>query len=234
MKNMKRIHKVTIKRMVDDSPDTSWLGEYSNSSESEYAIDRKHDLYCPINNPPKDAIAQAERISKYLDKRYDEILDVSADFCDKNATELSYLQDARDILENTIRELEECNCDERGDMQRHEYRYFNGVIENYAGETPENIRKYVTQDYKRMEDLNNGQWCFIGIRAGAEYTVQQHGVIQTMTSGGLWGIESDSDESFFKEIEQEQLSELKEQLHAIGFSYRAIASAFKNAEHKDN
>jgi hypothetical protein len=40
---MKRIHKVTIKRTVDDSPDTSWLGEYSNDSASDYSIDR----YCP-------------------------------------------------------------------------------------------------------------------------------------------------------------------------------------------
>ena len=47
--SMKRIHKVTIKRTVDDSPDTSWLGEYSNDSASDYSIDRKHSLDCPIN-----------------------------------------------------------------------------------------------------------------------------------------------------------------------------------------
>jgi hypothetical protein len=40
----KRIHKVTIKRMVDDSPDTSWLGEYSDKATSEYSIDREHTL----------------------------------------------------------------------------------------------------------------------------------------------------------------------------------------------
>ena len=45
----KRIHKVTIKRMVDNSPDTSWLGEYSNKQTSEYSIDRAHSLGCPVN-----------------------------------------------------------------------------------------------------------------------------------------------------------------------------------------
>jgi hypothetical protein len=53
---------------------------------------------------------------------------------------------------------------------------------------------------------------------------------QTITSGGLYGIESDSDADYFAEVEQEQLAELRGQLHVIGFSKRAIASAFKNVE----
>lgn len=48
-KRMKRIHKVVVKRMVDGSPDTSWLGEYARSPTSEYSIDRQHALTCPIN-----------------------------------------------------------------------------------------------------------------------------------------------------------------------------------------
>ena len=113
--NMKRIHSVAVKRMVDDSPDTSWLGEYAS----------------------------------------------------------------------------------------------------------------------RMERLNAGDWCFIGIRAEAEITLADH-VTQTISSGGLWGIESDSDRAYFESIEQEELAELSNQLHAAGFSKRAIAAAFKNVERKES
>jgi hypothetical protein len=36
MKNGKRILSIKIKHMVDDSPDTSWLGEYSNKPTSDW------------------------------------------------------------------------------------------------------------------------------------------------------------------------------------------------------
>lgn len=34
---------------MDDSPDTSWLGEYSDRASSEFSIDRYHDFDCAIN-----------------------------------------------------------------------------------------------------------------------------------------------------------------------------------------
>jgi len=160
---MKRIHKVVIKRMQDECPDTSWLGDYSDKQASEFSIDRAHDLDCL-------------------------------------------------------------------------YRYFNGPIENYKGELPEDIRKYVRQDFERMESLYRGDFCFIGIRAEAEWSITQTeyarngSLIQTVTSGGLWVIESDSSSEYLKEIEQEQLAELRSQLKAIGFSSRAISAAFRNVE----
>src|SRR4029077_12825206 len=70
-----------------------------------------------------------------------------------------------------IAELGGCDCGERGDMERGEYRYFNGCVENYKGETPERIRAYVIRDYGRMERLNRGDWCFVGIRAEAEILI---------------------------------------------------------------
>ena len=117
--NMKRIHSVAVKRMVDDSPDTSWLGEYAS----------------------------------------------------------------------------------------------------------------------RMERLNAGDWCFIGIRAEAKYSVgnSRAGYLQqTITSGGLWGIESDSDASYLADVESEELAILRAQLEEIGFSKRAITAAFKNVERENS
>ncbi len=47
----KRILSVTLKRMIDDSPDTSMLGEYSSRMESDYySIDRAHSLDCIEND----------------------------------------------------------------------------------------------------------------------------------------------------------------------------------------
>jgi hypothetical protein len=92
-----------------------------------------------------------------------------------------------------------------------------------------------------MEALNYGDWCYIGIRAEAEigigdvaeYPKKFNVTCQTITSGVLWGIESDSDESHIEETEKDELANLKQQLLALGFSKRAISAAFKNVEHKD-
>ena len=103
------------------------------------------------------------------------------------------------------------------------------------------------QDYERMESLNRGDWSFIGIRAEAEIAVENahatnlgdgvpyfDSIVQKITSGGLWGIESDSSKEYFAEIEQDELSDLREQLILLGFSRRAISVAFKNVEHKES
>lgn len=45
-KNGKRILEVTIKRMIDEDPDTSWIGEYSQRATSEFSIDRAHSEDC--------------------------------------------------------------------------------------------------------------------------------------------------------------------------------------------
>jgi hypothetical protein len=132
-----------------------------------------------------------------------------------------------------ITEQDGCDCAERGDMERGEFPYFNGAVENYKGETPEKIREYVRRDYERMEHLQRGGWCYIGIRAQAKILIPSGSasVVQEITSGGLWGIESDSDASYLTEIDEEQLSELREQLRAVGLSTRAITAAFKDATH---
>ena len=84
-----------------------------------------------------------------------------------------------------------------------------------------------------MEAYSRGGWCYIGIRTEAQ--VQLDGDLrQIVISGGLWGIESDSDESYFADVEREELAVLRSQLQAIGFSRRAIAAAFKTVERKED
>jgi hypothetical protein len=45
--------------------------------------------------------------------------------------------------------------DDSVSWNRREYRYFN-PSDNYKGEPAEDIRKYVRQDYERMEAYNRG------------------------------------------------------------------------------
>lgn len=93
-----------------------------------------------------------------------------------------------------------------------------------------------------MESLSRGDWHFIGIRAEAEIGLptgtyssaarggEEHVLCQTVTSGGLYGIESDSDAEYIKSVEDEELAALRQQLHALGFSQRAITAAYRKVE----
>jgi len=267
----KRISKVTIRRMTDTDPDTSHLGEYSDRPKTDYAIDRRHSLECPINSGTEGKLlwytSGNGRIELQMTMEQAQSASHSGD-CDEDTRELSKVPAIaeqlekidRSILSSELREygawgMEEladhdhnlqrilwlgacdiaeeggCDCGECGDMERGELRYFNANVENYKGETPEQIRQYVRYDYERMERLNRGDWCYVGIRAEAEILVPSDGVslAQEITSGGLWGIESDSDESYFAEVGAEELAELRTQLSGIGFSKRAITTAIKNA-----
>src|SRR6266850_2841515 len=106
MNSKKRILSVTIKRMVDDSPDTSWLGEYGNNAKSDYAIDRAHSEDCMENDSIQkykliriaDAIENDRPICEDHFSTYDET-------CETCQEEKIYTQ-AMDAM----RELAECDC----------------------------------------------------------------------------------------------------------------------------
>lgn len=218
MKNGKRILSVTIKRMADNDPDTSYLGKYGRNSESKYAIDRKHTKECNLHTPAVESLSQLGRIYEYLSSQM--------------GTELREWDDSLDLLNEKMDELNNCSCDELGYWSRGEMQYFNPNWQNYEGCADAEIREYCWQDYERMESYNNGSWCYIGIRAEAEIFVDdlsRQCLTQRIKSGGLWGIESESDVT---DIEKDELSELAQQLKALGFSQRAISKAFKNIEHK--
>ena len=100
-----------------------------------------------------------------------------------------------------------------------EYKYFNA----------DNVEdmKQAKQNYKLMIDYNNGVWGMIGIRAEAEIITGKKdcGLINTIKSGGLWGISNDCDDSEFKSIEEEQVDELKDVLRKLGFSKLQVEKA---------
>lgn len=208
-KESKRIDKVTIKRIADYDGDTSRLGEYSDTP-GDYAI-----------------VAIGEWQGEFLND-----LACECGLIESEHTDCSLNEDGDCNSEDHC-----CNFDRVEVSKGREYRYFNPPVENYKGSTDEEMRQYCQQDYQRMKGLNDGDWNFIGIKAYAEITIPINGdsrLCQEITSGGLWGIESDSEDSYLDEIGKEQLSELRDQLHALGFSKRAIAAAFRNVERESD
>jgi hypothetical protein len=113
---------------------------------------------------------------------------------------------------------------ERGDMAHGELRYFNAAMSGEETGNPESPE----QDYQRCEDYNRQGWCMLGITAVAKVVV--NGVIQTVTSGGLWGIESDGGEEYFREVADEELAELRDILVALGFDESTVMDATAQAK----
>ncbi len=106
---------------------------------------------------------------------------------------------------------------ERGDMLHNELRYFTS--------TNATNKKEAEQDYKRMESINSGSIWFYSIKAIAGIQTREgvsSWLYNKISSGGLWGLESDGEESDFREVEDGQLDDLKEVLLTLGFSNRQI------------
>jgi len=101
-----------------------------------------------------------------------------------------------------------------GDWEHVTGKALAAVIKEF-GSTVKAAESYALQDYERAEAWNRGAWCMVGVVAVAE--VEVNGARQTIKSPGLWGIESDSGEDHFKEVGEEQLSELRAILRELGF-----------------
>lgn len=91
-------------------------------------------------------------------------------------------------------------------------RYSNEDIKKYG---KKKVQKWIDQDKARLESYGQS-WEMLGVMAEARVTV--NGSFQTITSGGLWGVESDSQDSYFQEVGREQLADLKGQLKQLNVS----------------
>jgi hypothetical protein len=66
----------------------------------------------------------------------------------------------------------------------------------------------------RKEEYHRGDFSFVGVRAEAEIVVD--GILQTIVSGGLWGVESDAGDEYIKEVSQEEYNDLRKILKTLG------------------
>jgi hypothetical protein len=74
----------------------------------------------------------------------------------------------------------------------------------------------------RREAYQRGDFTFVGVRAQAEVVIE--GIVQTIVSGGLWGIESDAD-AYIEEVAGEEYSDLRKILTSIGVSTSQLPSS---------
>lgn len=87
---------------------------------------------------------------------------------------------------------------------------------------PAEREKYKTEDAKRLAAYRKGDWHFVGIRAKAlirvdTYTGERlsYTVFHELTSPGLYGIESDSSEDYFKEVFADECAQLRSDIEAM-------------------
>lgn len=81
------------------------------------------------------------------------------------------------------------------------------------------VKKYLKQDADRLRRYGN-DWYMLGIRASVvleiPYGNDKTYILQKITSPGLWGIESNSDESYKDETYQGECNILADMLETMG------------------
>lgn len=102
------------------------------------------------------------------------------------------------------------------------------TLKYFNADNVENM-KQAKDNYDRMMDFEHGRVQNLSIRAEAEIRTSTDGgktwLCNTIKSGGLYGIEDDSDPSYFREVEAEQMAELTDALKSLGFSDDEIKNA---------
>jgi hypothetical protein len=73
--------------------------------------------------------------------------------------------------------------------------------QEYEDCTPEEREQYKQQDRERLEALRNGDWYYLGVCVAMKKGSYEVG------RASVWGIESDSDEGYFTEIEDDLITE---------------------------
>lgn len=81
------------------------------------------------------------------------------------------------------------------------------------------FQKQLDAAHARMAAWNEGVWNYVGVRAKAVMSIPigvRDVCTYTLKSAGLWGIESDSAESYFNEVFADQKAELLSHIILMG------------------
>lgn len=76
------------------------------------------------------------------------------------------------------------------------------------------LRKYARLDRLRLRAYQRGDWHCLGLAAKAR--LRSPAGTTWNDSSGLWGIESDSEPTYFDQVWDDELTELRETLLAMG------------------
>lgn len=98
--------------------------------------------------------------------------------------------------------------------------------QNYADVPDEAEReKYLEQDRERLAAYNRGDWYMTGVRVVAHVLVPIGGTsfrIFDMASAGVFGVESDADESYLADIERDEKASLIDDIKTMGVAFAAL------------
>ena len=113
-------------------------------------------------------------------------------------------------------------------------RYSDTNIKEYGWEQ---VKEWMDEDNERL-DAYGHDWNMVGIRAFARIQIptgmgNNSRMMHTVYTSGLWGIESDSDAPYFKEVEDDELDTLKTMLASMGIPEADIDRHIKVADHKN-
>lgn len=205
---MKRITEVSIVTICETQPDLSWIGKYTDVP-SDWVIVREEGKYLfDLNEKAKQAAYEY------------------------------YVKECKDADEmpESIDNWSDGNWYYDLPSKSRECRFFKP----YAGgekEGSEDYQTYGLQDFRRMESYERQNWCMTGVKAVAKIQTRANAnedwLCNEVSSGGLWGIESDCDAADKKEVADGQLAELRNALKAFGFNNRQIDTAFENVQEID-
>jgi hypothetical protein len=103
----------------------------------------------------------------------------------------------------------------------------------------EQVKEWMDEDNERL-DAYGREWYMVGIRAFARIQIPSGmsdgkntiRIMHTIYTPGLWGIESDSDDPDFREVEDDELDTLKTMLSAMGIDEADIDRHIKAADRK--
>ena len=205
-----RIIGVQVITRCDGMPDTSYLGEYTDTPEEGAIVCATGEFWGDVRRRT-DIIERAAELASSAERAGE---GARATYWHAKAQRLADKWEDANEISNRSRKC----------------RFF---LPYAGGEAvgSKDWRAYAQQDWERMRGLTEGKWGYVGIMAQAEVTLAGSNVIQRITSGGLWGIESDSGDAYLEEVAQSELEELRGVLQTIGFGRRAIAAAYANVAH---
>jgi len=109
-------------------------------------------------------------------------------------------------------------------------------VEVHVIEDDQPDTSYMDQDdenwQERKEAFQRGAFSFVGVQAVATILIPTGagmGFTQRIQSPGLWGIETDSRRSYFREVAKEEIAQLKDALETLGANTRGFASLARDA-----
>jgi hypothetical protein len=86
---------------------------------------------------------------------------------------------------------------------------------------PDEALRMRAADAERLAAYRQGDWYMVGIQLAVEVVLARPGRVDeviTLTTPGLWGVESDSGDEYFRSIADDESSYLVDDLVALGFA----------------